>query len=171
MVSLPAPSSSTVASKRKLERMGMVVLRSTTDWAAVSSRRSSARETVISRLPVGTTSGVMAAVDKMEALPWSGSSANCSDGDVKVVVDMGGRPSGSAWSDTLILGVARGFVRVTGAVNFRGHLVRCCAHGGRLRVAVAGAVGDTRLRRVKEELGESENCLGVRLLLINRVKV
>ena len=27
--------------KRKFERMGMVVLRSTTDWAAVSSRRSS----------------------------------------------------------------------------------------------------------------------------------
>ncbi len=41
------------ASKRKFERMGMVVLRSTTDWAAVSSRRSSARETVMSRFPVG----------------------------------------------------------------------------------------------------------------------
>jgi hypothetical protein len=41
------------ASKRKFERMGMVVLRSTTDCAAVSSRSSSARETVISRLPVG----------------------------------------------------------------------------------------------------------------------
>ncbi len=49
-----------VASKRKFERMGMVVLRSTTDWAAVSSRRSSARETVISRLPVGAGWGVMA---------------------------------------------------------------------------------------------------------------
>src|SRR5579864_9018763 len=46
-------SLSSAASKRKFERMGMVVLRSTTDWAAVSSRRSSARETVISRLPVG----------------------------------------------------------------------------------------------------------------------
>src|SRR5450756_2021548 len=42
------------ASKRKFERIGMVVLRSTTDCAAVSSRSSSARETVISRLPVGT---------------------------------------------------------------------------------------------------------------------
>src|SRR5882762_11797966 len=41
------------ASKRKFERIGIVVLRSTTDCAAVSSRRSSARETVISRLPVG----------------------------------------------------------------------------------------------------------------------
>ena len=39
-------SPSVVASKRKFERIGMVVLRSTTDWAAVSSRRSSARETV-----------------------------------------------------------------------------------------------------------------------------
>jgi hypothetical protein len=42
----------------------MVVLRSTTDCAAVSSRSSSARETVISKLPVGAaTSGVMVAVD------------------------------------------------------------------------------------------------------------
>ena len=37
----------------------MVVLRSTTDCAAVSSRRSSARDTVISRLPVGVTAGVV----------------------------------------------------------------------------------------------------------------
>src|ERR1700683_3029724 len=44
---------SSAASKRKFERMGMVVLRSTTDCAAVSSRRSSARGTVISRFPVG----------------------------------------------------------------------------------------------------------------------
>jgi hypothetical protein len=50
MMSRPSPS--LVASKRKFERMGMVVLRSTTDCAAVSSRSSSARETVISRLPV-----------------------------------------------------------------------------------------------------------------------
>ncbi len=65
MVSLP-PSPSAEASKRKFERMGMVVLRSTTDCAAVSSRSSSARETVISRLPVGAaTSGVMVAVDKV----------------------------------------------------------------------------------------------------------
>src|SRR5580658_6048240 len=47
-------SLSPLASNRKFERMGMVVLRSTTDWAAVSSRRSSARETVISRLPEWT---------------------------------------------------------------------------------------------------------------------
>jgi hypothetical protein len=46
-------SRSPVASKRKFERIGLVVLRSTTDCAAVSSRNSSARETVISRLPVG----------------------------------------------------------------------------------------------------------------------
>src|SRR5580704_9915412 len=46
-------SLSSAASKRKFERIGIVVLRSTTDCAAVSSRRSSARETVISRLPVG----------------------------------------------------------------------------------------------------------------------
>src|SRR5580693_6559332 len=48
-------SLSSAASKRKFDRMGMVVLRSTTDCAAVSSRRSSARETVISRFPVGAT--------------------------------------------------------------------------------------------------------------------
>ncbi len=37
----------------------MVVLRSTTDCAAVSSRSSSARETVISRLPVGAAVSVI----------------------------------------------------------------------------------------------------------------
>src|SRR6202161_4095671 len=46
-------SLSSAASNRKFDRMGMVVLRSTTDCAAVSSRRSSARETGISRFPVG----------------------------------------------------------------------------------------------------------------------
>ena len=53
----------------------MVVLRSTTDCAAVSSRRSSARETLISRLPVGAvTSGVMVAVDTMDS-PLASSAA------------------------------------------------------------------------------------------------
>src|ERR1019366_1117096 len=50
----PFESASTVASNRKFERIGIVVLRSTTDCAAVSSRSNSARETVISRLPAGT---------------------------------------------------------------------------------------------------------------------
>src|SRR4051812_39644354 len=59
-------SLSSAASKRKFDKIGMVVLRSTTDCAAVSSRSSSARETVISRLPVGAaTSGVIDAVDKV----------------------------------------------------------------------------------------------------------
>src|ERR1700754_647713 len=46
-------SLSSLASNRKFDRIGIVVLRSTTLWAAVSSRSSSARETVISGLPVG----------------------------------------------------------------------------------------------------------------------
>src|ERR1700679_1097722 len=46
-------SLSSAASNRKFERMGMVVLGSTTACAAVSSRSSSARETVNSRFPVG----------------------------------------------------------------------------------------------------------------------
>jgi hypothetical protein len=41
-------SRSSSASNRKFERIGMVVLRSTTDCAAVSSRSSSARLTLIS---------------------------------------------------------------------------------------------------------------------------
>src|SRR5579871_413324 len=45
-------SLSPAASKRKLERMGIVVLRSTTPWVAVSSRRSSALLTVISMVDV-----------------------------------------------------------------------------------------------------------------------
>src|SRR5437868_4183667 len=45
-------SRSPPASNKKLERMGMVVLRSTTPWVAVSSRRSSARLTVISIVEV-----------------------------------------------------------------------------------------------------------------------
>src|ERR1700729_628123 len=56
------PSAAALASKRKFERIGMVVLRSTTDCAAVSSRRSSARETVISRLPVGAAVGVVSPI-------------------------------------------------------------------------------------------------------------
>ena len=47
------------ALSRTFERIGIVVLRSTTDCAAVSSRRSSARETVISRLPVGAVFAVI----------------------------------------------------------------------------------------------------------------
>src|SRR5215469_4702840 len=64
-------SLSSLASKRKFDRMGMVVLRSTTDCAAVSSRSNSARETVISRLPVGAaaTSGVRVALDTVGS-PW-----------------------------------------------------------------------------------------------------
>src|ERR1700679_4044909 len=111
VVGRPAPSSSTEASKRKLERIGMVVLRSTTDCAAVSSRRSSARETVISRLPVGAaTSGVMVTVDTVWSLPW-GPSGGAAEGFPNAAV-------------ALILGCARGFVRVGEPVNFRGHHVR-----------------------------------------------
>src|ERR1700733_6209827 len=46
-------SLSSLASNRKFERIGIVVFRSTTLCAAVSSRSNSARDTVISRLPVG----------------------------------------------------------------------------------------------------------------------
>src|ERR1700748_1572408 len=45
-------SLSSLASNKKFDRIGIVVFRSTTLWAAVNSRSSSARETVISRLPV-----------------------------------------------------------------------------------------------------------------------
>ncbi len=50
----------------------MVVLRSTTDWAAVSSRRSSARETVISRLPVGATAGEVVLVSGSSVMVATG---------------------------------------------------------------------------------------------------
>src|SRR5882757_8973934 len=59
IVRRPASPSPTAASKRKFDRIGIVVLRSTTLCAAVSSRSSSARETVISRLPVGVAAVVM----------------------------------------------------------------------------------------------------------------
>src|ERR1700744_4094112 len=63
-------SLSSAASKRKFDRIGMVVLRSTTDCAAVSSRRISARETEISRLPVATASGVVVAAGMILVSPW-----------------------------------------------------------------------------------------------------
>src|SRR5580693_9139693 len=63
-------SLSSAASKRKFERIGMVVLRSTTDCAAVSSRRISARETEISRLPVATASGLVVAAGMILVSPW-----------------------------------------------------------------------------------------------------
>src|SRR5689334_17264445 len=44
---------SSAASNKKFDRIGIVVFRSTTDCAAVNSRSNSARETVISRFPVG----------------------------------------------------------------------------------------------------------------------
>ena len=97
MVSLPAPSS-LEPSKRKLERMGIVVLRSTTDWAAVSSRRSSARETVISRLP-----------------EWTGAEVLVSGSSVMVVKDVScGRPvvaPETVRPDTPILGSRGHFMR------------------------------------------------------------
>src|ERR1700727_2721551 len=58
----PSPASPCVASKRKFDRIGIVVLRSTTLCAAVSSRSSSARETVISRLPVGAAAAVVSVI-------------------------------------------------------------------------------------------------------------
>src|SRR5437868_6582374 len=50
---------SSLASNKKFDRIGIVVFRSTTPCAAVSSRSSSARETVISRLPVGAATAVV----------------------------------------------------------------------------------------------------------------
>src|ERR1700679_1633367 len=55
-------SLSSLASNRKFDRIGIVVLRSTTLCAAVSSRSSSARETVISRLPVGAVAAAVVSV-------------------------------------------------------------------------------------------------------------
>lgn len=106
----------------------MVVLRSTTDCAAVSSRRSSARETVISRLPVGAaTSGVMVAVDTVWSLPWAPSSVDA-EGFPGVAVAFDFRASegfrASAWGcefpgtscgDTR---TARGFVCWEGSKEF-----------------------------------------------------
>src|ERR1700733_9752013 len=65
-------SLSSAASNRKFERMGMVVLRSTTDCAAVSSRRSSARETVISRFPVGAAVVIEGSWVLAGAASWAG---------------------------------------------------------------------------------------------------
>src|SRR5580693_5308981 len=55
-------SLSSLASNKKFERIGIVVFRSTTLCAAVSSRSSSARETVISRLPVGAATAVVSVI-------------------------------------------------------------------------------------------------------------
>src|SRR4030081_3892194 len=53
---------SSLASNKKFERIGIVVFRSTTLCAAVNSRSSSARETVISRLPVGAATAVVSVI-------------------------------------------------------------------------------------------------------------
>src|ERR1700722_6218842 len=53
---------SSLASNKKFDRIGIVVFRSTTLCAAVSSRSSSARETVISRLPVGAAAAVVSVI-------------------------------------------------------------------------------------------------------------
>src|SRR5580704_12146141 len=52
-------SLSSLASNKKFDKIGIVVFRSTTLCAAVSSRKSSARETLISRLPVGAAAAVV----------------------------------------------------------------------------------------------------------------
>src|SRR5580698_3440762 len=62
----PAPC---VASNKKFDRIGIVVFRSTTLCAAVSSRSSSARETVISRLPVGAGAALVS-VGKVISGSW-----------------------------------------------------------------------------------------------------
>src|SRR5260370_28949206 len=51
-----------LASNKKFERIGIVVFRSTTLCVAVNSRSSSARETVISRLPVGAATAVVSVI-------------------------------------------------------------------------------------------------------------
>src|ERR1700757_4740257 len=53
---------SSLASNKKFDRIGIVVFRSTTPCAAVNSRSSSARETVISRLPVGAATAVVSVI-------------------------------------------------------------------------------------------------------------
>src|SRR5947209_13819423 len=53
-------SLSPAASNKKFERMGMVVLRSTTPWVAVSSRNRSALLTVISILDDAASTPVLA---------------------------------------------------------------------------------------------------------------
>ncbi len=92
-----------------------MVLRSTTVWAAVSSRNSSARETVISRLPVGgaaVTSGVSVAVDTIGFSP----------------------------AIALILGDRQGFVQISGHVDLYGASVRfrSSAFGGVLNSGLRG---------------------------------
>src|SRR5579883_3136267 len=62
------------ASKRELERMGIVVLRSMTPWVAVSSLRSSNLLTVISMVPVAvaTSTGITESPVRTGAtgVPW-----------------------------------------------------------------------------------------------------
>src|SRR5213080_4151849 len=53
-------SLSPAASNKKFDRMGMVVLRSTTPWVAVSSRKRSALLTVISILDDAASAPVLA---------------------------------------------------------------------------------------------------------------
>src|SRR3981081_2834434 len=53
---------SSLASNKKFDRIGIVVFRSTTPCAAVNSRSSSARETVIWRLPVGAATAVVSVI-------------------------------------------------------------------------------------------------------------
>ena len=98
-------SPSEVASKRKFERIGIVVLRSTTDWAAESSRRSSARDTLISRLPVGAGLAAVMGV--------SGSSVRVKVGLQSVPISGQQReePAPHKGSDSLILGSGSDFVR------------------------------------------------------------
>src|ERR1700722_19215277 len=64
-----SPPSPCVASNRKFDRIGIVVFRSTTLWAAVNSRSNSARETVISRLPLGAGAALVS-VGKVISGSW-----------------------------------------------------------------------------------------------------